>query len=152
MCIIGSTVIQIIVGTETGTAEYVADELQALFEQNDLTAQVELAPNTNTLNSDDIWLICTSTHGAGDTPANLNEFKQYLETASPDLSKLKFAVVGLGDSSYDTYCGAAVYFSEKLKDMGAQELITPIKADAMSDELPEDIIINQLTPQIDKFK
>lgn len=144
--------IQIIVGTETGTAEYVADELQALFKQNGLEAQVELNVDTTSLNTDDIWLICTSTHGAGDTPANLNGFKQYLETSYPNLSTLRYAVVGLGDSSYDTYCGAANYFSEKLKDMGAKEIIEPIRADAMSDELPEDIIINQLTPQIERFK
>ncbi len=144
--------IQIIVGTETGTAEYVADELQALFEQNEIDAQVNTDIDVNELTTDDIWLICTSTHGAGDTPNNLSGFKQYLETSYPDLSKLKYAVVGLGDSSYDTYCGAANYFSDKLKDMGAQELIAPIKADAMSDELPEDIIISQLTPQLSMFK
>ena len=144
--------IQIIVGTETGTAEYVADELQALFEQNEIDAQVNTDIDVNVLTTDDIWLICTSTHGAGDTPNNLSGFKQYLETSYPDLSKLKYAVVGLGDSSYDTYCGAANYFSDKLKDMGAQELIVPIKADAMSDELPEDIIISQLTPQLSIFK
>lgn len=144
--------IQIIVGTETGTAEYVADELQALFEQSGIAAQVEMNPDTTSLSTDDIWLICTSTHGAGDTPANLNNFKQYLETTSTDLSNLKYAVIGLGDSSYDTYCGAAVYFSEKLKDMGAIQLLEPIKADAMSDELPEDIIIEQLTPELDLFK
>lgn len=144
--------IQIIVGTETGTAEYVADELQAVFEQNDLNAQVQMDVNTESLNVDDIWLICTSTHGAGDTPANLNSFKQYLETTPQDLSTLKYAVIGLGDSSYDTYCGAATYFSDKLKDLGATELFAPIKADAMSDELPEDIIIEQLTPQINLFK
>lgn len=144
--------IQIIVGTETGTAEYVADELQALFEQNQIEAQVNTNIDTASLSTDDIWLICTSTHGAGDTPSNLSGFKQYLETSYPDLSKLKYAVIGLGDSSYDTYCGAANYFSEKLKDMGAQELIEPIKADAMSDELPEDIIISQLEPQLTVFK
>lgn len=144
--------IQIIVGTETGTAEYVADELQALFEQNDISAQVQMDIDTDNLSVDDIWLICTSTHGAGDIPANLNTFKQLLESAELDLTTLKYAVIGLGDSSYDTYCGAANYFSDKLKELGGTEIISSIKADAMSDELPEDIIIAELTPNIGLFK
>lgn len=144
--------IQIIVGTETGTAEYVADEIVELLTEHSIASSADINIEPSELDPQGIWLICTSTHGAGDTPANLNAFKTMLETTPPNLSKLKFGVLGLGDSSYDTYCYAANYFSDKLKDLGATELFPTIKADAMSDEMPEDIIIEQLTPLISLLK
>lgn len=144
--------IQIIVGTETGTAEYVADEIVELLSEHGITSTADINIEPSELDPKGIWLICTSTHGAGDTPANLNAFKTMLETTPPNLAQLKFAVIGLGDSSYDTYCHAADYFSDKLKDLGATELFPIIKADAMSDEMPEDIIIEQLTPLISQLK
>ena len=142
--------IQIIVGTETGTAEYVADEIIGLFEQNTITA--EIVEDITQLSTNNIWLICTSTHGAGDVPNNLTDFKQQLELSPPDLSKLKFAVIGLGDSSYDTYCFAGCYFSEKLTDLGATEIFPMIKVDAMQDDMPEDIVIEQITPLLSLLK
>jgi MioC protein len=145
-------VIQIIVGTETGTAEYVAEELQGLFAEHQLPSEVNTEIDPSNLSTEQTWLICTSTHGAGEVPNNLANFKQYLETTSDDLSNLKFAVIGLGDSSYDTYCYAANYFSDALKDRGATEIIAVIKADAQSEEMPEDLIIEALTPLIDNFK
>lgn len=144
--------ISIIVGTETGTAEYVADEVVELLSEHGLTSSANINIEPSELDLKGIWLICTSTHGAGDTPTNLNAFKTILETTPPNLTELKFAVLGLGDSSYDTYCYAANYFSDKLKDLGATELFPVIKADAMSDEMPEDIIIEQLTPLISLLK
>ena len=143
--------IQIIVGTETGTAEYVADEIVELLNQHEIESAADISVDPASLDPEGVWLICTSTHGAGDTPNNLNAFKQMLETSPPNLAQLKFAVIGLGDSSYDTYCYAANYFSDKLKDLGATELFPTIKADAMAEEMPEDIIIEQLTPLLSKL-
>ena len=144
--------IQIIVGTETGTAEYVAEELQGLFAEHQLSSEVNTDVDPSNLSTEQTWVICTSTHGAGDVPNNLASFKQYLETTTDDLSSVKFAVIGLGDSSYDTYCYAANYFSEVLKDRGGHEIIPVIKADAQSEEMPEDLVIEALTPLITNFK
>ena len=142
--------IKIIVGTETGTAEYVADEVLDLLGEHDLNAEVIDQISELSLDDNETLVICTSTHGAGEVPNNLKKFEQWLQT-SPNLDNKKFAVIGLGDSSYDTFCQAAKSLDEILSNANANRMFTPIFADAMSDELPEDIILPLLKAQLDKF-
>ena len=142
--------IKIIVGTETGTAEYVADEVLELLNEHDLNAEVIDQLSDLPLSDEETLLICTSTHGAGDVPNNLKNFEKWLKT-SPNLENKKFAVIGLGDSSYDTFCQAAVSLDELLSNANATRMFAPILADAMSDELPEDIILPLLKVQLDKL-
>ena len=142
--------IKIIVGTETGTAEYVADEVLDLLSEHDLNAEVIDQISELSLDDNETLVICTSTHGAGEVPNNLKKFEQWLQT-SPNLENKKFAVIGLGDSSYDTFCQAAKSLDELLSSANANRMFTPIFADAMSDELPEDIILPLLKAQLDKF-
>ena len=142
--------IKIIVGTETGTAEYVADEVLDLLGEHDLNAEVIDQISELSLDDNETLVICTSTHGAGEVPNNLKKFEQWLQT-SPNLENKKFAVIGLGDSSYDTFCQAAKSLDELLSSANANRMFTPIFADAMSDELPEDIILPLLKAQLDKF-
>ena len=118
--------ITIIVGTETGTAEYVADEILELFEQNDLTTEISLTPSTEDLMQCHTWLICTSTQGAGDVPQNLQPFHRWLKHDTPDLTHLKFGVIALGDSSYDTYCYAGKHLHEQPIKCKANALFPPI--------------------------
>jgi MioC protein len=155
--------IRIIVGTETGTAEFVADDIQGLLAEHGITASVELtndwfasylsaqpikgANEAFDEASTETWLLCTSTHGAGDVPHNLKPFVDAVN-AIPDLSSIKFGVIGLGDSSYDTYCEAAKKLESLLKEKNADQLFDPILADAMSDDLPEDIILPILTQHL----
>ncbi|MUH73529.1 flavodoxin domain-containing protein [Psychrosphaera haliotis] len=142
--------IKIIVGTETGTAEYVADEVLDLLGEHDLNAEVIDQISELSLDDTETLVICTSTHGAGEVPNNLKKFEQWLQT-SPNLENKKFAVIGLGDSSYDTFCQAAKSLDELLSNANANRMFTPIFADAMSDELPEDIVLLLLKAQLDKF-
>lgn len=142
--------IKIIVGTETGTAEYVADEVLELLSEHDLKAEVIDQISELPLANNETLVICTSTHGAGEVPNNLKKFEQWLQT-SPNLENKKFAVIGLGDSSYDTFCQAAKSLDELLSNANATRMLAPILADAMSDELPEDIILPLLKAQLDKF-
>ena len=142
--------IKIIVGTETGTAEYVADEVLDLLGEHDLNAEVIDQISELSLDDNETLVICTSTHGAGEVPNNLKKFEQWLQT-SPNLENKKFAVIGLGDSSYDTFCQAAKSLDELLSNANANRMFAPIFADAMSNELPEDIILPLLKAQLDKF-
>ena len=142
--------ITLLVGTETGTAEFVADDIVSLLDENNLSSEVQLEFAQDNYDVNTIWLICTSTQGAGEVPNNLKPFLHWLMQQT-ELSKVRYGVIGLGDSSYDTYCGAAKTLDSLLSDKGAQQLFAPILADAMSDELPEDIIIPQLKPILSKL-
>ena len=139
--------IEIIVGTETGTAEYVADEVIELLEANDIKARATLEPELALLSTSGLWIVITSTQGAGDIPNNLQPFIHSLNN-SITLSNNKLMIIALGDSSYDTYCQAGSKISEQLLSLGI-ELITPIfQVDAMNEEMPEDLVIDWLTDHL----
>jgi MioC protein len=137
--------IELIVGTETGTAEYVADEVLELLEANEIESRATLEPDLELLSTSNLWIIITSTHGAGDIPNNLQPFIQSLIDNQTDLSDKKAMIIALGDSSYDTYCQAGTKINDQLLALGI-ELITPIfQVDAMNEEMPEDLVIEWLT-------
>lgn len=147
--------IKIIVGTETGTAEYVADEILELLTENSLDAEVIDQISDSTLSDlatpeKQSVIICTSTHGAGDVPNNLKKLEQWLQTI-PNLEDKKYGVIGLGDSSYDTFCQAATSLDHLLSATKANRIFSPILADAMSDELPEDIVLPLLKEHLAKL-
>ncbi|MBU2883308.1 flavodoxin domain-containing protein [Psychrosphaera sp. B3R10] len=140
---------QLIIGTETGTAEFVGDDISALLEQYNLPVEVTLEPEYDSSDTKQLWIFCTSTHGAGEIPNNLKPFLTWLENTKPDLFNVSFIVIGLGDSSYDTYCKAAYQIESILLKLGANKLTETFTVDAMDEELPEDLIIPWLKSKLD---
>ena len=143
--------INIIIGTETGTAEFVADEVIELLAKNNIEAQASLEPDLTELLSNDRWIVITSTHGAGDLPSNLQPLYMQIQQSNHDLSSKKAMVIALGDSNYDTYCQAGKTMYELLEQHKI-DLIAPLfKVDAIDEDLPEDIVIEWLTPLLTKL-
>lgn len=133
---------EILVGTVLGASEYVADALKETLEKNQHSANIHLEPDVNSLSTDAIWLICTSTHGAGDLPDNIQPFAKQLSDSG--LADVKFLVVGLGDSSYDTYCNGAMIMQDILEKCGAKLLSQPIHIDVLNHPIPEDKAVEWL--------
>ncbi|WJG09452.1 FMN-binding protein MioC [Aliiglaciecola sp. LCG003] len=129
----------IIVGTVLGASEYVADALQETLEKHGHSATIWLEPNLEDLSKQSTWLICTSTHGAGDLPDNIQPFEKQLK--GQDLSEVNFLVVGLGDSSYDTYCNGAIQMQDSLEQANATMLHKPIHIDVLHHPIPEDAAV-----------
>jgi len=140
---------EIIVGSVLGASEYVADALQEVLIKHSHTADIHLAPQLSDLDKNATWLICTSTHGAGDLPDNIQAFAQQL--TSERLAELKFLIVGLGDSSYDTFCQGAMQMEKIMSDAGAKLLFPALHIDVLHHPIPEDNAVawmsNWLTTQ-----
>ncbi|WP_181942734.1 flavodoxin domain-containing protein, partial [Klebsiella pneumoniae] len=66
-----------------------------------------------------IWLVISSTHGAGDIPDNLLPFYEALQEKQVDLSAVHFGAIGIGSREYDTFCGAIDKLEAALKACGA---------------------------------
>lgn len=131
---------QIIVGSMLGGTEYVAEACEETLLALNHEATLHLQPKFEQINhKDQIWLICTSTHGAGDFPDNIQKFVEDLKNSTIDLSPLKFMIIGIGDSSYDTYCKAAKDIEKTLLSRSCHRLIE-LKTFDMSEEIdPEDL-------------
>jgi len=130
--------IQIIVGSMLGGTEYVAEACEETLSELGHQVTTHLTPEISEIPTDDqIWLICTSTHGAGDYPDNIQSFANALENDDRDLSPLNFFVIGTGDSNYDTFCFAAKNIKNSLISKGCKELISIFTLDMQQDIDPE---------------
>ena len=113
--------IQILVGSTLGGTEYVAEAVQPLLEEAGFDSEIQFDPDLNTLSlqEEQIWLICTSTHGAGDYPENFASFVEQLQQVNASINDVRYGIIGIGDSSYDTFCEAAKNIDFLLEEMGA---------------------------------
>ncbi len=129
---------QIIVGSMLGGTEYVAEAceatLQALGHQTELHLQPQL---TDIAIAEQTWLVCTSTHGAGDYPDNIQNLIESLGSCDQDLSSTKLLTLGLGDSNYDTFCFAAKNIEKLLISKGCKTFIELKTLDMSQDIDPE---------------
>lgn len=143
--------IDILVGSQMGAAEYVAEQVAEALVQAGYDVQLHLKPELDHLTRCNTWLIITSTYGAGDLPDNIQPFADQLAQDQADLNTLFYAVITLGDSSYDTFCLSGQYLSKLLLNKGAKQLLANLEIDAQQPKLPEEYALNWLPNFIKKL-
>lgn len=132
---------EIIVGSVLGASEYVAEALQEILISQSHDANVHLTPNLANINQKAIWIICSSTHGAGDLPDNIQPFAKQIKNEHISNSYL---IVGLGDSSYDTFCYASMQLEKTMQNCGAKLLTPSLHIDVLNHPIPEDVAVEWL--------
>ncbi|MFH0255582.1 FMN-binding protein MioC [Vibrio rumoiensis] len=143
--------IHIITGSTLGGAEYVGDHLNDLLVAQGLDTQIHNQPDLADIEATGVWLIITSTHGAGDYPDNIQPFIETIKSSPPRMSDVQFAVIAIGDSSYDTFCGAGRDARATLLDIGTQELCPHLEIDVIETPVPEDPAEAWLTENLEAF-
>jgi MioC protein len=134
----------ILVGTMTGTADLVAEELRDRLGGPDLA--IEIRPmdrlDIDVFERGGPVLVCTSTYGQGDVPDNGQAFFQALQDKRPDLSGIAYGVIALGDRTYgDTYCQGGRRFDALLAELGARRVGEPMLHDASAGTMPEELAV-----------
>src|SRR5579864_1740526 len=132
--------ITILVGTMTGTADMVVEEVLQALEAAGHKARIQVMDNldASVFQSGGAFLICTSTYGAGDVPDNAQALFNSLETEKPNLSNVTYGVIALGDTTYkDTFCQGGKRFDKLLTELGARRAGEMLMHDASSGTLPE---------------
>ncbi len=80
-------------------------------------------------------VVVTSTFGDGGPPDNGADFWARLQSAdAPELAGVRYAVLGIGDRSYDNFCGYAKSLDQRLADLGASKLMDRAEYEAYDDE------------------
>ncbi len=132
------TKITLISGSTMGSAEYVTEHMAEILEELSFETDIQHGPTLDELPLDGLWLVVSSTHGAGDLPENIQPLADAIKETSPDLSNVKFGAVGIGSSEYDTFCGAIHSLDALLLEKGAKRIGECFEIDIQKHEIPED--------------
>ncbi len=133
--------LKILVGTMTGTAELVAEEISDVLSEAGHRVEVEPMDDlgADVFAGGGIFLICTSTYGQGDVPDNAMPLYEALKSEKPDLSGVRYGVYSLGDRTYsDTFNFGGKKFDELLGQLGAKRLGALAVHDASAGTVPEE--------------
>ena len=134
----------LLVGTMTGTAQLVAQELELVWDDGELRVETLLMDklDATVFERAGVFLIVTSTYGQGDVPDNAKAFYEDLKAKRPDLSRLRYGVFGLGDRTYaETFNFGGKRFDEILQELGARRIGERVQHDASSGVLPEEMAV-----------
>lgn len=120
-----AAVLTILYASQTGNAKGVAAKIKAAAEAQGVAVQLQdiASYKTNALAKEKFLIIVTSTYGEGEPPESAVSFHKFLfGKKAPKLPELQYAVLGLGDTSYEFFCRTALDFDEQLEALGAKRL------------------------------
>ncbi|NLY78709.1 MAG: assimilatory sulfite reductase (NADPH) flavoprotein subunit [Lysinibacillus sp.] len=124
--------ITILYGSQTGNAQKLAENFGEQLKNVgfDVTVQSMSDFKTNGLKKLQYLLVIASTHGEGEPPDNAISFHSFLHgKRAPKLEHVKFAVLSLGDSSYEYFCQTGKDFDAQLEKLGAERIVERVDCD-----------------------
>ncbi|MBT1451137.1 assimilatory sulfite reductase (NADPH) flavoprotein subunit [Glaciecola sp. XM2] len=126
------SVLTVMYGSQTGNAKHAAisyaDSVKAQGIKTNVVSMADYKPRK--IKDESHLVLFVSTHGEGDAPDDAVEFHEFLASKkAPNLDKLKYAVVALGDTSYEFFCQTGKDFDARLAGLGAQPLIERLDCD-----------------------
>ncbi|WLR49515.1 assimilatory sulfite reductase (NADPH) flavoprotein subunit [Halobacillus litoralis] len=132
--------VTLLYGSHTGNCQALAEDYGARLKAKGFETKVldmdEYKPK-NLKNEQDL-LILTSTHGDGDPPDNALTFYDFLfSKRAQKLDGVRYAVLALGDSSYEFFCQTGKEIDERLKELGAERIHSRIDCDLDYEENAE---------------
>ncbi len=121
-----SSVLTVLYGSQTGNAKTLATQFQSMAESAGITSKlVSMADfKPRQLKNETHVVVFVSTHGEGDAPDDAIELHEFLGgKKAPKLNSLKYAVLGLGDSSYEFFCQTGKDFDSRFSLLGATAVV-----------------------------
>ena len=122
----------ILYGTETGNSTELGKALAASAAERGLSPELfDMASyKTRRLKDEQDVLVIVSTYGEGDPPQPATGFFEFVEgKRAPRLDGVRFAVLALGDSSYEQYCEAGKRIDRRFEELGAARLQPRVDCD-----------------------
>ena len=147
--------ITILVGSQTGNCEALAEQTQQLATSRGLRTTIKKMGDYKLpqLKAEKYLLVIVSTYGEGEPPDNAREMYEYLfSKRAPALKQAHFAVLGLGDSSYEFFCKMGVDFDRQLEELGATRILQRVDCDVDFESSAEtwmDAVLSELATRVE---
>lgn len=144
----------ILYGSQTGNSKSVAQEYKAKLDALNVPAKVVSMADykVKQLKAETHVAIIVSTHGIGEAPDDAVILHSFLSgKKAPKLNNLNFAVLGLGDTSYEFFCQTAKDFDKRLQDLGAKRITDRVDCDVDYDSDVEawfEAVIHQVKDEL----
>jgi len=151
----GGADITILVGSQTGNSEALAEQTQQLAASRGLRTVIKKMGDYKIpqLKTEKNLLVIVSTYGEGDPPDNAKGIHEYLfSKRAPALKQAHFAVLGLGDSSYEFFCKTGIDFDRRLEELGATRIYHRVDCDVDFESTAEawmDAVLNELATRVE---
>lgn len=124
--------------SQTGNAENVALQLSEGLQTNPnlaITLNDVAELNVKKLDQYAYIFIIASTHGEGEPPDTAIIFhEQFGSKRASKLDHVNYAVIALGDSSYEQFCSFGIWIDKRLSELGANALVERLDCDVDYEE------------------
>ncbi|MDC0603155.1 assimilatory sulfite reductase (NADPH) flavoprotein subunit [Aliiglaciecola sp.] len=147
-------VLTILYGSQTGNAKSLAQDYKNQAESAGITVKLLSMADykAKQLKNETHLVIVVSTHGEGDAPDDAVELHEFVASKkAPKLPALKYAVLGLGDSSYEFFCQTAKDFDQRLEALGASRISDRVDCDVDYDSAAKafiELVTSQLKEEL----
>jgi sulfite reductase (NADPH) flavoprotein alpha-component len=141
----------VLYGSQTGNAKGVAQQLHSAAESKGISSKlVSMADyKARSIKNETHLAVIVSTHGEGDAPDDAMELHEFVASKkAPKLSQAQYAVLGLGDTSYEFFCQTAKDFDQRLEKLGAKAVLPRVDCD-VDYETPAKAWIDELLAKIE---
>lgn len=128
----GAPTITLLSASQTGNARRVAEALRDDLLAAKLNVKLVSAGDYKfkQIANEKLLIVVASTQGEGEPPEEAVALHKFLfSKKAPKLDGTAFAVLGLGDTSYEFFCQAGKDFDSKLAELGAERLLDRVDAD-----------------------
>ncbi|WP_019613636.1 assimilatory sulfite reductase (NADPH) flavoprotein subunit [Psychromonas ossibalaenae] len=128
----------ILYGTQTGNCKGVAEQLSTAADAKGIAHRVVSMADykVKSIKDESHLIIVASTNGEGEAPDDAIDLHEFLATKkAPKLESLQFAVLGLGDSSYEFFCQTGKDFEQRISALGATIAFERLDADVDYDQV-----------------
>jgi len=131
----------ILIVTMTGTAEMIAEDIQVSQKDHEIGLVLAERTDIGVLQARNL-LVVSSTYGSGEVPDPGKPLYEAIKRERPDLSRLRYGVISLGDTIYaDSFANGGRLWDALLQDCGGKRLAETLLLDASGEESMSELAV-----------